>query len=255
MWGRGVFAACAIAGLTALSPAVPFASYADGPGIVEAQYADPLNTYPHRIMGDIREKDSLIVFDDGVGDYLTLSLSVAYPGHVFEDIRPTLGDVDGDGRNDVVVVETSLTQGASIAVYSVRHGAVVKIAQTPFVGQKNRWYAPVGIGDFNGDGHPDVAFVDRPHLAQVLRIYSLIDGVFLEIATAAGLTNHTIGDDIIWSMVRRCQGRDEIVLKNTATHTYYTVWAQGGSDQIFGKDTGVPATYDWAALYKAAECL
>lgn len=204
----------------------PFATDATGQGIIFAQYQDDLDIYPHRIMGSIREKDTLFVRDHTDKDY---AVSVSQTGHVFEDVKPHIGDMDGDGFNDVMVVETSVKLGASIAVYSMATGTLRKIGQTPYVGRASRWYAPVGFGDFNDDGNMDLAFVDRPHLARILRVFTLTGGALREVAAASGVTNHAIGDEVIWGGVRRCNGRDEIVVKDVTTGrvTVARVTAQG----------------------------
>lgn len=220
----------------------PFTAQATGKGITLARYQSPLDIYPHRIMGRIVEKDTLYVWNDRETTSYELSLSQANPAHVFEDIAPHIGDLDGDGLNDVTVIETSLTRGASLAVYSVKSGRLEKIAQTPYIGQRNRWFAQVGIGDFNQDGQQDVAFVDRPHLARVVRVYSFIDGTFQEIAAAKGVTNHAIGDEVIWGGVRRCNGRDEMVLRDVASGKFITLWIDPTSEKIAGEKQALTAT-------------
>lgn len=211
----------------------PFATVKPGRGIVLAEYRDPLDSYPHRIMGRIREKDTLYL-EDQFNTY-TLTLSVQEPGHVFEDIRPHLGDLDGDGANDVAVVLTSLTQGASLAIYTIRDDRIVKIAQTPFIGRKNRWFAQAGIGDFNGDGRNEIAFVDRPHLARVIRFYGLVGGKFQEIASAGGVTNHAIGEEFIRGGVRNCGTRDQVVVTEAATGAVMALWIDPADGQVRGE--------------------
>ena len=247
---RALILAALAALLMALTPLPnPFGSFAKGPGIVHAIYDDDLDIYPHRIMGHIHEQDTLRGIyrsgvDVGTGEKISfrLSLSNTNPGHVFEDIRPVLGDVDGDGETDVAVIETSLTRGASLAVYSMKNRRLVKIAQTPYVGQRNRWYAQVGIGDFNNDGQPDVAFVDRPHLARVLRVYSFVGGKFSEIASAKGLTNHAIGDTFTGGGVRTCDGNDQMVMEHADRGTIMVLWLKPDDDRIFGQDLKIKAT-------------
>ena len=135
-----------------------------GADIVSARYETDLDIYPHRIMGDIREKAVLVAIDD-VGREYRVDLRDQGDGHtVFEDIAPRVVDADGDGQNDIVVVESSQTEGAQLAVYGLRRGALTKIAATPHIGTRFRWLAPVGVADLNGDGVTELAFVDRPHL-------------------------------------------------------------------------------------------
>ena len=91
---------------------------------------------------------------------------------VFEDVNPRIADVTGDGQNDIIVIESRTDQGASLAIYGIENDELKKIASTPFIGTPNRWLAPIGTADFNSDGVNDVAYVQTPHLASVLKIWS-----------------------------------------------------------------------------------
>jgi len=201
---------------------------ADGAGIVEAQFAQDANVYPHRVLGDILEKLALTVRDDQGQDYTLNLTTTGTKRNVFEDIAPRIADIDQDGRNDVVVIETDPHSGASLAVYSLQNGTLTKIASTPHIGMSFRWLAPIGIADFNGDGAIDIAYIDRPHLAKTLRVFSYLNGELVETATAKGHTNHKIGWDFIAGGVRDCGQGPEMI---TATKT----WADVVATQMVGK--------------------
>jgi hypothetical protein len=180
--------------------------------IASARFAVDLDVYPHRIMGDIREKAVLIATDSSGRDH-TVDLRETGPGHnVFEDIEPRVVDADGDGANDIVVVETSQTEGGQLAIYSLRRGELTKVAATPHIGTRFRWLAPVGIADMDGNGTVDLAYIDRPHLAKTLRVWSWAPGGLTQIASLAGVTNHRIGDEVIWGGLRDCGAGPEMIV-------------------------------------------
>ncbi len=159
-------------------------------GIAEAWLTGPTQRYPHGIMGDAIEASGLrVVTAEGRALEITLG-----PDSVFEDRLARLADVDGDGRDEVIVVHTYLNAGAALAVYEVRDGALRRMAEAPAIGRPSRWLNPVGVADFDGDGVPELAAVITPHIGGILKIYSVKGGVLVEEgATGRGFSNHFIG--------------------------------------------------------------
>ncbi len=221
-----------------------------GGGIVSARYAEPLDTYPHRIMGEIREK---AVLSARLSDGREIALDLRDgpdPDHVFEDIEPRVVDADGDGAADIVTVETDPQLGAQLAVYSLRGGALVKSAATPHIGQRFRWLAPVGIADLDGDGVTDIAYVDRPHLAKTLRIWTWAPGGLTEVATVGGVTNHRIGDEVIWGGIRDCGDGPEMIVADGGFTEVVSIRYDG--TEISRRGLGLPATR--AGFDRALSC-
>lgn len=194
----------------ALLIAVP--AFGQSADITRAWYDKDTDIYGHRIMGDISEHLRLNAeLSDGTVLHLDLAAG-GVPSHVFEDMEPRLADMNGDGVTDLVVVETDVTAGAALAIYTQKNGTLVKLAETPHIGTPNRWLAPIGVGDFNDDGKMDVGYIDRPHLARMLRVWSYDAGKLTEIGRARRLTNHRIGDEFITGGVRTCDGKDEMLV-------------------------------------------
>ncbi|MEM9012756.1 MAG: VCBS repeat-containing protein [Pseudomonadota bacterium] len=179
------------------------------------EFIAPTTRYGHNVLGG--------------NEYAGLRYVIGYPPHslisqhefflpedeVFEDIEPRFGDLTGDGRPEIVVVVSSRTGGAELRVYGLHQDdqrlTFEQIAATEPIGRPFRWLAPAGFGDFDGDGQRDIAYVDRPHLAKVLRIVTLDDDRLVEIASAPGFSNHRIGEDVISGGVRFCGRGTEVI--------------------------------------------
>ncbi|WP_299427038.1 VCBS repeat-containing protein [uncultured Shimia sp.] len=174
--------------------------------ITSARYTDETSRYAHGVLGDAIEYGTLELTLKG-GKRLTLTLP---QDRVFEDIAPRLVDMDGDGAPEVIVVESSQTGGARLAIYD-QNGLR---AATPHIGQRNRWLAPIGAADLDGDGHIEVAYIDRPHLAKTLRVWRFQDNKLTQAASQAGLTNHRIGEDFISGGIRDCGDGPEMITVN-----------------------------------------
>ena len=180
--------------------------------IARASFADPTSRYAHGVLGDDIEYGAIeLVLQDGAQLKLTLP-----PSRVFEDIAPRLWDLDKDGLPEVVVVESHRDFGARLSVYS----ETGLVTATPYIGQSYRWLAPVGAADMDGDGFIELAYIDRPHLAKILRIWRFSNNTLTEIAALAGHTNHRIGWDFVVGGIRYCEGLPEII---TASADWSTV--------------------------------
>ena len=72
------------------------------------------------------------------------------------------------------------------------------------------------IADFDGDGLVELAYIDRPHLARLLRVWRFQDGALVEVAQAKGLTNHRFGDAAISGGIRDCGNGPEMITADAA---------------------------------------
>lgn len=188
-----------------------------------ARFEDPTHRYGHGIMGDLPEWGRLCLADDDGEACVDLPRT-----SVFEDMAPRLADLDRDGRMEAIVVESTVTGGASLAVYRLAADGLERIA-TPPIGQRNRWLAPAGIADLDGDGAIEIAYVDRPHLARILRVWRYLDGGLVEIAAAGGVTNHRIGEEFITGGVRDCGDGPEMILADATWTSLRAVRLKAGA--------------------------
>ena len=157
--------------------------------IAEAWLADPTTRYRHFVLGAQYEAASLVA---RLRDGRTLKLTLP-ENSVFEDRQPRIADLDGDGRDEIVIVHSYLDRGAALAVVGVRDDQLIIIAETPPTGSPRTWLNPAGIADFDGDGRLDIAYVQMPHVLGMLRVWTLRNGQLVEIASMPDVSNHTAG--------------------------------------------------------------
>lgn len=201
--------------LAALSAAPARAQVVTG-----ADYGDPTRRYAHGILGDAVEWGSLEMrLDDGRTARIVLP-----PERVFEDVAPRLADLDGDGAPEVIAVETDIARGARLSVY----GPGGLIATTPYIGRTHRWLAPVGAADLDGDGRVEIAYIDRPHLAKVLRVWRFENGRLTHVADLGRLTNHRIGERDIGGGIRDCGSGPEIITADATWERVMATRLEGG---------------------------
>jgi hypothetical protein len=200
LWQRSILALLLTLGQGAIA--------GPAPTILAAEYAEPTTRYTHGILGDAIEWGALRLKVKDCTDCSARQILLRLPQHrVFEDVAPRLADL-GAGAPLVVVVESDLSKGARLAIYDA-NGVVTA---TPFIGTRNRWLAPIGAADLDGDGRVELAYIDRPHLAKTLRLWRFEDNRLAEVATLPGLTNHRIGETDIAGGIRSCDDRPEMIV-------------------------------------------
>jgi hypothetical protein len=216
--------------------------------VVRAELAQPTDRYDHAVLGDALEWGALVIAVNTCIGCAGLHLSditvTLPPNRVFEDVEARVADLDGDGRREVVVVETDLERGASLAVYD----AGGKRAATAFIGQPHRWLAPAGIADFDGDGRVEIAYVDRPHILGKLVFVRLEGARLAEVARLAGVSNHRIGDGFISGGLRDCGAGPELVL---ASKDWARLVIVGWQDGPVAREAGA---WSDAAMRAALDC-
>lgn len=192
-------------GLMVLCLGVAVTAMAEPVAPLSARFAEPTNRYPHNVLGDLPGFGALQVSVAG-NKTLLLRLSEA---RVFEDIAPRLWDIDGDGIPEIVAVESDQRQGARLTAWRVQQGADGTLSLTlraagDFIGTRFRWLALAGIADFTGDGLPEIAYVEMPHLARRMVLVGLAGERFVPLARLDGVSNHRIGENFITGGLRDC---------------------------------------------------
>ncbi|MEK9725020.1 MAG: VCBS repeat-containing protein, partial [Rhodospirillaceae bacterium] len=154
-----------------------------------ARLIAPTDRYGHGVLGDAIEAGGVAAELAG-GTTARLFLA---DDSVFEDLRPRLVDMDGDGRDQIVVVRSYLNAGAALAVIGERGGKLAVAAMAEPIGLQNRWLNPIGAADFDGDRRLEAAVVITPHIGGTLRLYEWRGTRLVPDGEAFGFSNHTIG--------------------------------------------------------------
>jgi len=175
--------------------------------------AGATDRYRHGVLGDDLEASQLMV-ETRSGKLIQIDLP---PGRVFEDLEPRLVDVDADGQDEIIVVESDKFKGASLAVYGVVDGQLRRMAATSFLGQPYRWLNPLGVGDFDGDGNLDIALVATPHIGGILRLYRFNRATLSQFAEYPGTSTHQMGStELGLGRVVSASPRDQLLVPNQA---------------------------------------
>lgn len=119
----------------------------------------------------------------GAGGHVLYTLTGDHAGDGFGIGRATAGDVDGDGRPDLVVgawrYGATAPSGGRVYLYSGRTGRLLRTITGKIAGETLGFDA-VGIGDVDGDGEVDLLVTSAwsgVHGARSGRVYVVSSGV------------------------------------------------------------------------------
>jgi hypothetical protein len=210
--------------------------------IVAAWYAEPTTRYAHGVLGDAVEGGALVVrLADGRRSTLRLPVT-----EVFEDLYPRIADLDGDGRNEVVTIRSSLLKGGAVTIYGLSGEIVEEKASTPFIGRPNRWLNIAGIARFSGGVTPEIAFVATPHIGGVLAFLKYRDGKLAMSQAVPGYSNHAIGSrELRLSAIADVNGDGaaDLAVPTADRKALAIVSFKGGKIEEIGR-AGLPAAID-----------
>ncbi len=220
-----------------LTDALPDAVPAHGEGLIRTAWlGQPVKRYGHGILGDRIEAGTLYARLRN-GRQIGHRLGSRF---VFEDLTVRLADLNGNGQQEILVVQSSLEKGAALAVFGLRAGRLQAIARTPWIGTAHRWLNPAGVADYDGDGKPEVALVRTPHIGGTLQFWQLDGGRMMARGELHGFSNHAIGSRIQqlsatldWNR----DGRPDLILPEIGRRSLAVVSLENGAITVL---TSIP---------------
>lgn len=222
---------------TPLTDALPDAVPVSGDGLIrQAWLGQPVKRYGHGILGDRVEAGTLFARLSN-GRIIGHRLGSRF---VFEDLTVRLADMNGNGQDEALVVQSSLEKGAALAVFGLRAGRLQALARTPWIGTANRWLNPAGIADYDGDGILEVALVRTPHIGGTLQFWQLDGGKMLAKGELYGFSNHAIGSRILnlsATLDWNSDGLPDLMLPEIGRQSIAVVSLKGGKVTIL---TSIP---------------
>ena len=157
--------------------------------IQAAWLTSPTIRYPHSALGSATHAGSATVL-------LASHKTVVYElpiNRVFEDLAPRLIDLDKDGKDELILIESDALRGSAVVVLGVRADKLVELARSPSTGSTFRWLNIVGAADFDGDGKLDLAAVITPHIGGTLTLYHYRPPQLVAYASSMDVSNHLMG--------------------------------------------------------------
>ena len=231
-----------------------------------AWLGSPTLRYPHTALGAATHAGSLHVL---VGTATGAAQELVYQlplNRVFEDRVPRLVDLDGDGRDELIVIESDALKGSAVVVFGVGPKLInksdslnlIELARSPHTGSTFRWLNPVGVADFDGDGQQDIASVTTPHVGGMLTLYHFRPPKLEPYAQAMDVSNHRMGDveQQLAVIVAQSGSRPTIIVPDMQLKALHALrWEAPGKWKELADVKPLPATVQRLTPIQGGACL
>jgi hypothetical protein len=221
--------------------------------IQAAWLTSPTMRYPHRSLGSAVHAGSVTV-------QLTTGKTVVYElpiSRVFEDLSPRLVDLDNDGKDELVLIESDALRGASVVVLGLRDGKLVELARSPPAGSTFRWLNIVGAADFDGNGKIDIAAITTPHIGGTLKLYHYRPPHLVAYANTMDVSNHLMGspEQQMAVIVQLPQIRPTIIVPDMSLRALHALrWQADGKWQELSDVMTLPSKVERLTPIKGGAC-
>ena len=231
-----------------------------------AWLGSPTLRYPHTALGAATHAASLhVMVSTAAGAVQELVYQLPL-NRVFEDRIPRLVDLDGDGRDELIVIESDALKGSAVVVFGVSPNPVsgtgsmtlTELARSPPTGSTFRWLNPVGVADFDGDGQPDIASVTTPHVGGMLTLYHYRPPKLEPYAQAMDVSNHRMGDleQQLAVIVTQSGSRPTIIVPDMQLKALHALrWEAAGTWKELADVKPLPATVQRLTPLPGDACL
>jgi hypothetical protein len=221
--------------------------------IQAAWLTSPTMRYPHHSLGSATHPGSVTV-------QLASGKTVVYElpiNRVFEDLSPRLVDLDNDGKDELLLIESDALRGSSVVVLGIRAGKLVELARSPHTGSTFRWLNIVGTADFDGDGKMDIAAITTPHIGGTLKLYHYRPPHLVAYASAMDTSNHLMGstEQQLAVIVHLPQVRPTVIVPDMSLKALHALrWQANGQWLELSDVMALPAKVERLTPIKGGAC-
>lgn len=211
----------------------------------------PSARYPHGILGDTVEPREFRVHG---GPERYLRRFPAPVGTVFETRFGVWGDSDGDGRDELLLTESSERFGARFAVYELQGG---RRAVGPANGRGYRWKHLLGTASTGPGGATEIIGVSTPHIGGVLEFYRDEGERLVLQHSRPGFSSHRISSANLAMAALgdfNADGRADVLLPTRRRDSLRVIQrSESGSREVARLDLAAPVTSNLFVIENGGE--